>query len=385
MHYFLCVRLESFYARELVRKVPDLGDSTFVVTDKGYVLDASDDALSRGVVSGMSVSQAKALLTSARFIERKIDDFRNAQREWLDTLVPFSDTIEPLDQHEAIVDLSGHPRSQEMANWAIQALSNHSPRVVTGYGESKWIARLALEFGRGEAQDDPLVFLAPLPVQSLVLLRPATRDKLHLLGYRNVESIRTLPLQVLLNQFADEGLLIHRLANAQHFEAVEAIYPDRSFGCLFPFEGGTDSLETIAAGCVALARQLGLKLLNEEQETSELLLHIEHEAKVVSFARTFSKPIRNELSLLASLRLLIEGKTEETVYSLRVTLPHLKRAKRVQNGLFAQRADGERKLSQAVSTVQTVFGQASLCRASEIELPRRVRLLKEMGQIVGWR
>jgi nucleotidyltransferase/DNA polymerase involved in DNA repair len=385
MHYFTCVRLESFYARELIRLLPDLESTTFVVLDSGLVLDASDDAISRGVAYGMPASQAKALLSSARFIERNPDDFRQAQLDWLDALIPFSDVLEPLDQHEAVIDLSDHPRAQEMETRAIEALSLHAPRVLTGFGESKWIARLAVEYGRSAGLRDPLDFLAPLPVQSLILLSPETREKLQLLGYRVVGSLRDVPLRVLSGQFPAEGLLIYRLAHAQHFEPVRAIYPERSLGGNFVFEGGTDSLETIGAGCSLLARQVGAKLLLEEQETSELLVHIEHESRIGSFSRTFSKPIRNELSLLASLKLLIDGKTKEPVYSLRVTLAHLKRAKRVQNGLFAQRSDGERKLSQAVAVVQNVFGEGALCKGCEIEVPRRVRLLKEMGQIVGWR
>ena len=389
MHYSVCFRLESFYARELARLHPNLEGESFVVVDSGLVLDASDDAAARGVTCGMPMNQAKALLSSTRFIERNREELIPAQRAWLDVLTPFTDVIEPIEQHEAVIDLSAHPRPQEMASLAIHALTGYAPRVLSGFGESKWIARLALEYGR--LSDDPLSFLAPLPVAALSLLSPESREKLLLLGYRDVGSLHELPLQVLCRQFPEEGLMIHRLAHAQHFEPVQALYPDRSIGGLFPFEGGTDSLETIGAGYAQLAKSVGGKLLAQEQETSELLLHIEYESGMRSYERSFSKPIRNELSLLASLRLLVEGLHaegilgEESVYSLRVTLPHLKRAKRMQNGLFTQRADTERKLGQAVATVQNVFGHSSIHTGAEIVLPRRIRVLKEMGSLVGWR
>lgn len=388
MHYFVCFRLESFYARELVRVHPNLGGETFVVVEDGTVLDASDDAAARGVIRGMPLIQAKALLSSARFIERNREELISAQRAWLDVLVPYTDVIEPIEQHEAVIDLSAHPRPQEMAGRAIRALTQHAPRVLSGFGESKWIARLAVEYGR--SADDPLEFLAPLSVGSLSLISLEAREKLRLLGYRDVGSLRELPQQVLCRQFPAEGLLIYRLAHAQHYEPVQALYPEKSIGGLFAFEGGTDSLETVSAGCAELARSVGGRLLGEEQETSELRLHVEYESGVRTFTRTFSKPIRNELSLLASLRLLTDGlgaedKIEELIYSIRVTLPHLRRAKRVQNGLFAQRADTERKLGQAVATVQNVFGQTSIHTGAEIVLPRRIRVLKEMGGLVGWR
>jgi len=385
MHYFVCVRLDSFYARELTRQVPDLERETFVVLDGKTVLDASDDATAKGVVQGMPCSQAKALLASARYIERNHDDFKKAQIDWLNVLTSFTDVIEPLDQHEAIFDLSNHPRSVEVAELAIAALAAKSPRVVSGFGESKWIARLALEFGRSFNETDPTQFLSALPVHSLTLLSTEAREKLILLGYRDVGSLRAIPLEVLSGQFGTEGLLIHRLARAQHFEPVEPLYPERSISGQFHFQGSTDCLETVAAGYAALARKLGDKLNASDQETSDLVLHIECELSVITFTRTFSKPICNYLSLLASVRLLLEDKIKEPVYSIRATLPNLKRARRVQNGLFLQSSDNERRLTKAVLNVHSVFGQTSLCRGSEIELPRRVRLLKELGQIVGWR
>lgn len=384
MHFFLCVRIEDFYVRDLVRREPALATDALVVIEGGKVLEASDDARLRGVGPGMPKSQAKALLQGGRFVERERDDFTMAQRAWLDRLIPFSDAIEPADQHEAFIDLSRHPRPEDIASLALAAVAENNPRTASGAGCSKWLSRLSVDQKEKGAVHEPKKFLCELPV---TLLSPANQkaiDKLLGLGYSTIGQLQEVPLTVLYRQFGAEGQLIHQAANGRFFDPVKALYPEQSMGSYIAFEGGTESSEVLELGFIELAKELGGRLASEERETAEAFLHIEHEKGVNTRNRTFAKAISDERTLLCALRLMLSKLPEEPVYGLRVTLPRLKRARRVQTGLFGQRTDEVVRLQKALLRVNTVFGQSTVMLASDFEIPRRVRVLKEMGRVVGW-
>lgn len=386
MHFFLCIRLEAFYVKELVQKTPALAEETLVVLEEGRVLDVSDDARLRGVVPGMPKSQAKALIRGGRFIDREKDDFVRASRAWLDRLIPFTDAIEPIDQHEAVIDLSRHPRPEDLASLALAAVAESNPRTVSGAGCSKWLARLAVD--RREAEGGvsaPREFLYGLPVDALVPVSAKAIAKLQALGYSTIGQVQEVPLDVLRRQFGSEGQVIHQAAHGKHFEPVRSLYPEATLSGYFPFEGGIDSLEVLESGCEELAKQLGGRISAMELETSEMFLHVEHERAVVSLSRNFSKPIRDERTFASAARLLLSKPPTELVYGIRASLPRLKQGKQVQANLFAMRSDQALKLERAVSRVQNVFGAATICFASEVEVPRRIRVLQEMGSLVGWR
>ncbi|RYG39140.1 hypothetical protein EON81_01785 [bacterium] len=384
MHYFLCVRIDGFYARELQTQRDDLEHKPLVVHRAGRVIDASDEASIAGVGRGMPLQQAKALLASGVFIQHEPDAFRAAQKSWLDLLVPFSDAIEPLNQDEAIIDLSAHPRPSEIADVLVSALANHQPRVLTGAGSAKWTARLALESStpKGKRPDE---FLRPLPTRLLTPASERAREKLVALGYPTIGEVASVPFEVLRRHFREEAYRIHLAANGRLSDPVQALYPERCTSGFHAFEGGTECSETLAAGVGALCRTLGERIALEERETTEVALHLEFERGVSSFQRTFSKPVRCARSLTTAATLMLDGKATEPVYGIRLTLPSLVRGKKVQHGLFTQAIDRNAvRLSRAVTRIHALYGERSIRCASDFEIPRRIRLLKELGGLVGW-
>lgn len=377
----LYVRVEGFYVRELARR----GEAgPVVVHNEGRVLDAAEEVALRGVHPGMPVGQARALLREARHLPLAPDDYREASRRWLDALVPFSDRIEPLSLHEAAVDLSGHPRAEEIGRRAVAKVAEREPRLAVGWGAGVWLARLAADRRRAGAFADPAGFLSPLPVSDLPI-SPRATARLAGLGCATIADAARLSRATLRSQFRDEGELIHLAARGLLCERPRALYPEDALSRSVLFEGGEDSLENIFVAVGELAGEIGGRLAEAERETPDLSLHIEYEAGGETRSRTFARAIDGPRALYAALRLLIGDGFGEPVYAIRAVLPDLRRPRRRQSSLFAPPAADRLVVERAVQSVRDAFGADRIRLASQLKVERRKVVLREMGGLVGWR
>ncbi len=403
MRYVLCLRLENFYVRHAERSLPyphadsaPLGSgvgshpkSLCVVREK-RVLDADDTALLKGVTPGMTERQARAILSGGIFLQWDEDSYRKAQQDWLDRCLPFTGVIEPSDQHEAFLDLSLHPSPRDIALQLQQAL-DHPAKL--GAASSKWLASLAAGSAPtghlfDDAAMDPEGFLKRLPVSVLTPVAVAQRERLAFLGYRLIGEVAKIPLQVLKGQFGNDALAIRQAAMGRLSQPVEAVYPPKSLTESLTFEGGTDSALALDDGLVSLSSVLGERLVSVEKQGTEVRLYVELESgRTLSMRRRFNKAVRCRQSAVSALRLMIPRELGETVVSLRVLMPDLQRVPRVQRDLTGHTPDAYRKASAeaALKSVKTVFGDKAVVQGGEIEIPRRIRVLKEWKESTGWR
>lgn len=239
MRYALFVRVHGLYVRELA-SVSLHGDTAPTVVHRdGLVLDASDDAALRGVVPGMPIGQARSLLSGARFVLFEPEFYRAAQRRWLDVLTPFTDALEPLSLHEAVLDLSGHPRPHEVARAALAVLLEVEPRISAGAGPTGWIARIAADHP-GDAVNDPAGFLAPLPVDVLPI-DPRSKTRLASLGCSTVGEVRALAWDALRRQFRQDAGKIHNAAHGLYREPWGKLYPEDALTGSVVLDGGVES------------------------------------------------------------------------------------------------------------------------------------------------
>src|SRR5436190_1693498 len=101
MSSILWIELEGFY---VAHHPPS--DLPLLITRDRCVLDANAAAQTRGVVPGMPVRQAKAIVLKCHLKEWQADRYEQKSKEWLDLCSRFSGVIEPADQHSAAIDLS---------------------------------------------------------------------------------------------------------------------------------------------------------------------------------------------------------------------------------------------------------------------------------------
>ncbi|HWA82771.1 MAG TPA: hypothetical protein VG820_05030, partial [Fimbriimonadaceae bacterium] len=233
----------------------------------------------------------------------------------------------------------------------------------------------------------PRAFLSPLPVHELSPVAPEHRDRLRFLGYDTIGGVAGLQLPVLQEQFGQEGLLIQSAATGQMSQQVKAVYPPSSMADSVVFDGVVEDLETVDIACRSLALRIGERLSNRNMQSGKLRVTLELEdSSLKPLSRTFTKPLRCPGSVFSALRLLLGPALKEPVLSIRVFIPDLERVRQFQPGLIDGCAHlGSPQVEAAMRQVRTVFGDRSIQLGKEIDLPRRVKVLREWKHATGWR
>lgn len=382
MHYFLWLSLEGFYAGGLGAEAPG------IVTRGKAVLDANREARRRGVRPGLTVRQARALVEGCVAVPWVAEDYEKAQRAWLDLCADFTGTIEPEDQHAATLDLSGHPNPVDVAERLIRRLIERTDLSVRyGLAPGKWIAKLAAR-DEGLSVEDPARFLAPRPVSDLLPARPEQRERLKFLGYHTLGQVAEIPLPVLQAHFGAEAHLILRAAQGRYRETVRPLYPPDSLRECFVFDGAVEDAQTVDAALRELAGRIGRRLGAQGMQSAKAELAVGfEEGDWRRLSRRFTHPVHSARTALAGLRLLLPDSIDRPVDRLRIALEDLERVPLHQNSLegLAPVESRHRRAEDAFRYVRTVYGDRSIQRGSEIEAPRRVRVLREWQHATGWR
>ena len=375
------LRIQRFYVRTLgLDEHPD----PVVIVKEESVLDINVAGIRRRVEAEMSARDAKASLMGGIFREWHSAEYIAAQHAWLNMATDFSDVIEPDKQHSAWVDLSSHP--DPLASF--RSMLEHIPHSEGGIADKKWLAKLAA--GRDPEMSaifDPQVFLHELPVGMIPLLSQAQSARLTFLGYDTCGKCLQIPLEVLQKQFGEQAITVWNAVRGYGQEAVFAIYPERSVADRFYFSNPVEDLTAIEAALLKLSDNLSRRLCSQDMFGSKLRLTVEYEEmpdRVVD--RTFTRPLHDRRSIhFASRRMFESLANQHPITGIRILIPELDRKKRHQQS-FDQLATREKqsRAETAVRCVRKSYGDKSIILASNIEIPRRLLVLKEWRNATGW-
>jgi len=375
------LRIQRFYVRTLgLEEHPD----PVVIVKGESVLDINSAGMRRRVEAEMSARDAKASLMGGVFREWNPAEYIAAQHAWLDMATHFSDVIEPDEQHSAWVDLSSHP--DPIATF--RSMLEHIPSSDGGVADNKWLAKLAA--GRDpdmSAIFDPQGFLYELPVGVIPLLSPAQAARLTFLGYGTCGKCLQIPLDVLQKQFGEQAITVWNAVRGYGQEPVLPTYPECSVADRFYFSNPVEDLTAIESALLKLADNLSRRLCNHDLFGSRLRLTVEYEEMpdhVVE--RNFTRPLHDRRSIhFASWRMFESLANQHPITGIRILIPGLDMKKRHQQS-FDQLATREKqsRAETAVRCVRKSYGDKSIILASNIEVPRRLLVLKEWRNATGW-
>lgn len=386
MRYLADILIDGFYVRTLASG-PD--DVVVVHRDKA-VLDLTKAAHDRGIRVGTSLQEAKVVLAGTGFaFEWHEEMFLASRLRWLEVASQFSDVIEPLDQHEALVDLSDHPRPREVAERMREAIAAElGLKVRVGVAGSRWVARRAARAGDplGLAASDPTSYVSSLPTERLPIAQDHAK-RLKMLGYLTVGEVRRITLETLRSQFGEAAHEIHRLARGAGDARVEPLFPPNGVSARFAYDGAPETTQALEEGFRCLAGEIAVELSDRDAVGDKVELLLEHEDDTVTRSRrTFSKPISTAMHVLTALRLMLPEPPEKPVETVRVRLLDVRKEKRVQLTMEGQRSrkDMEASSTAAVDHVLAVFGKGAIQIASEVTEPRWKSVRRAWSAANGW-
>ncbi|CAN5523909.1 hypothetical protein BH11ARM1_BH11ARM1_14620 [soil metagenome] len=374
--HILWLKWQRFYVN------PSISDPEVVVRDR-HVLDANLSAYERGVVPGMDLPTVRNLASGCILTPWQEENFVERQQKWLDLCVPFTGEIEPIDGHIAALDLSGHPQPLDIARRLIEHLQDKvNLPLRAGIASTKWLARLAAR--QNELQSairNPKLFLESLSIQDLLPVQQAHRDRLAALGYHKIGQLAKVSLATLRGQFGDEALKISLAAEGKILERVLATYPPDILHEHLLFDGPVDDELMVDSALGKMARCLGKRITG--RQASNIELKIDTELDPQTSKRRFTRPCHNAATLLPALRALRSSQpTDHPVTGIHVTLSEVERARSDQLNLCIVRPNVN--VDQTLKSLQNVFGEGTVKLASQVEISRRKRVLKEWRDASGW-
>lgn len=377
--YVLWLEWRGFYIQEEV-------STPVVVLRDGKVLDANPPARKKEIREGMSLPQVRNLAPQLIKKTWREEDYAQKQKDWLNRCLPFSGCIEPIDGHIAAVDLSAHPVPVEIAERLVSDLTSFVRLPLAyGAGPGKWIARLASgKRDLSKCIQNPSSFLADFDIQDLTPVKAEDRERLEFLGYRRIGQVAELPLSVLQAQFGESALLIRQASNGGISDPVKQLYPANAIRECLLFSAPLEDELMLDQVFVQLAQRLAKRLTGLQASHMELQLDREGE-RTQKTSRRFTRPIHDRASIIASQRALYSALDKDVhtgVVGAAVSLTQIQPIRARQHALFHA---SERPSPQtALGAVLNTFGEKAVILGSQIELPRRERVLKEWKLATGW-
>ncbi|MCB0827055.1 MAG: hypothetical protein KDC26_12795, partial [Armatimonadetes bacterium] len=143
MRYFLYLRVLGHAVSALTKSLNSGDDRPTLLTKDGRVFDANQIAFQRRISLGMPIKEAKVILQGeARVLEYKPEQLEEAQQQFLNPCLIYSDRIQAINASEALVDLSAHPEPLDIACSLLRHIHRElSCPIVAGIAPTTWLAQ----------------------------------------------------------------------------------------------------------------------------------------------------------------------------------------------------------------------------------------------------
>jgi len=390
MHFLAALSLDGFYVATLQTETSMKDLAVVVVKDK-WVVDASKPARSLGITVGQAHAEARAILgKQGSFVDWKEGRFTKASEAWLTVASRYTGFVEPLSEHEALLDLSGHPDPLRTASELKQVIEGMLPvSASVGIGSCRWIAKASCRAGL--LSIDPLrtprAFIRPLSTLCLEPVEWRDRERLMALGYRTIGEVASIPYTTLAELFGKRTFTISRAAQGGGDPRVKPLFPKGIKSDIVCFSTAPENWQEIEEASKRLARRLGTALSRADLAAHDVeLVATFEDGSHNSKSRTFTRPLETPEALVRSLSLLLREPFEKPVERLLMRLKNLERSSRVQRSFegFVENQNRDVALRKTLQNLNATFGAGIVANAGELPLQRYQEVRRAWQEANGW-
>lgn len=426
MKWVAFFELRGFYAG--TERALGSSKGPLVVMKEGRAWDWSGDAEGCGLRPGATARQVHQCCPSAELAEYEPGHYRDRARQICDLYASFTPRVEPVDFHQAFLDLSGKiPPAGEVERICRSLAPRWGFEALAGVASSKLIARAAvmanLQSRRGNlggpnmggrpSSESPKsghyrvpkepcagnaiwvqpgterAFLAPLPLDLLWPVDVAVHRRLKQLGLSTIGDVAQIPEIDLIHQFGPRGRLISRWSLGVDEDEVRAAYPPHNLEHRLDFRGEVGSRLVLESALSLAAGNLTRRLQRKEEGFQRLTLEVGMAGGISKVKeRVFPRPQGSltalETALLTLLQEALSG-TAEPVVGIKITLGELQPLGLMQLDLLDDlggrakiQREQEEKLDKALNDLRKRFpsGMVGLgCNLPSRRREERLRLV----------
>jgi DNA polymerase-4 len=323
--------LDAFYASAEQLFDPTLRGRPIAVGG-GVVLAASYEAKRLGVQSGMPGWRARQLCPDLCFVQGHFHEYQRLGDQVMAVLRDFTPLVERISIDEAFLDVAGSVHlfgsPEQIASSIRQRVRQEIGLVVSvGVARTKHLAKIASQFAKpdGLVVVDPsqeMEFLAPLPVELMWGVGPATRARLADSGVRTIGDLAAMSepgLQHVLGRAV--GSKLGSLAVNLDPRPVETTHVAKSVGAQSAL--GPRGVEPVLIRSVLayLADRVASRLRQHGLAGRTITVRVRFIGlRSVTRARTIPVAISSTLTLTEAAVDLVQGLLEEHAVEREVTL-----------------------------------------------------------------
>ncbi|HYC84958.1 MAG TPA: DNA polymerase IV [Chryseosolibacter sp.] len=385
--------LDAFFVAVECKKNPKLRGKPLIIggsSRRGVVAACSYETRAFGVHSAMPMYLALQLCPDAIVISGDMEAYSQASHDVTEIVAEEAPAFEKSSIDEFYIDASGMERYFGAFKWATglrRRIIQHTDLPISlAMSVNKLVSKVATaEFKpNAEAHIMPGTereFLAPLAVEKIPMIGKQTASFLYDMGVRTVETLREMPVELLVSAFGKNGLSLWNKAHGIDPSPVVSYSEQKSISTECTFDADTIDVSKLRSVLIAMVEKVAFSLREQKKLTSCVTVKIRYanfdtETKQVQIPYTASDHIllktvlelfkrlynRRMLIRLVGVRLsgLVHGNYQITLFD-----------------------DTEEDISlyQAIDYIKHKHGVEKIIRANTIDVNKRVRM--EMNMFKG--
>ncbi len=374
--------LDAFFASVEELLHPEIKGQPVIVGGgpgrRGVVASASYVARAYGIRSAMPTAQALRLCPNLIIIPGHPEQYAQFSERVMGLLSQYTPVVEQISIDEAFLDLTGGEMLWGPAEAVARTIQQRIQEEIglpssLGVATNRLLAKTASELAKPEGlivvpPGEEAAFLAPLPVERLWGVGPATARRLQALGATTIGELAQLPLQLLERELGAHGPLLYQHARGIDDSPLVAQREPKSMGHEQTFAQDLTTLPQADRALLLLAEKVGRRLRDGGVQGRTVTLKIRRH-DFATFTRSATLPHPTDLDQVIhgqavkllrkewrpGLRLRLLGVTVSNF------LPSLSAPR--QLALLDREARLSR-LNHTVDLIRERFGEEALQRAS---------------------
>ena len=196
----------------------------------GIVLAANYIAKPYGIKTGMAIWQARQKCHDLHILPPDMAEYIRFSQMAREIYTDYTDQIEPFGLDEAWLDVTGstaiHGTAMEIAEKIRERIRFELGITASiGVADNKITAKLGSDYKKPDAitrieKDNYEEIVYPLPVQDLLYVGPATKEKLNRVGIYTIGQLARAPEDFLRRRLGKMGDILHMFANGRDVSPV---------------------------------------------------------------------------------------------------------------------------------------------------------------------
>ena len=221
-------------------------------SDRGVVSACSYEARKYGVHSAMPMRMARSLCPDAFVLRGDMEQYTKYSDVVTDIIAEKAPVYEKASIDEFYIDISGMDRFIGSYQWATSLradiLKHTGLPVSSGLSVNKTVSKMATCEAKPNGEkfvpsNAVIPFIDPLSIRKIPMIGKKTYHLLRSMGVERIETLRKIPINMMLKVLGENGKIIWQRANGVDNTPVQAYWEQKSLSSEHTFE--KDSIDVI--------------------------------------------------------------------------------------------------------------------------------------------